>query len=148
MDDNVRTLLKDSGFPGMRVVQFGLTPGQNSDHLPHNYPNHTVAYIGTHDNNTLLGWFAEESDPVREFALAYMRTDVNQLQEGFIQTMMASCADTVIFTAQDLLGLDGGARMNTPSTLGKNWMWRLERMDCFDDTLAKWLKKLSELYSR
>ena len=148
LDDGVRNLLKDTGFPGMKVVQFGLTPGQNSEYLPHNYPRNTVAYIGTHDNNTLCGWFSEEPADVQEFACAYMRTKPEEVHWGFIETMMASSADTVIFTAQDLLGLDEAARMNTPSTLGGNWMWRLESMDLFDETLAKRLKKLSDVYSR
>ncbi|MEE1013668.1 MAG: 4-alpha-glucanotransferase [Clostridia bacterium] len=148
LDDGVRSLLKDTGFPGMKVVQFGLTPGQNSEYLPHNYPKNTVAYIGTHDNNTLHGWFEEEPEAVQDFALAYMRTESKQFHWGFMETMLGSPADTVVFMAQDLLGLDKTARMNTPSTLGGNWMWRLESMDCFTPAMAKRLKKLCEVYSR
>lgn len=148
LDDGVRNLLKDTGFPGMKVVQFGLTPGQNSEYLPHNYPKNTVAYIGTHDNNTLCGWFSEEPADVQEFACSYMRTKPEEVHWGFIETMMASSADTVIFMVQDLLGLDKTTRMNTPSTLGGNWLWRLKTMDLLDETLTKRLKKLSEVYSR
>ena len=148
MDDGVRNLLRDTGFPGMKVAQFGFTPGQNSEYLPHNYPRNTVAYIGTHDNNTLLGWFNEESSAVQEFTCAYMRTTPKELHWGFVETMMGSVADTVIFMAQDLLGLGKSARMNTPSTLGGNWIWRLESLDSLDDKLANRLKKLTEVYSR
>ena len=148
LDDGVRGLLKDTDFPGMKVVQFGLTPGQNSEYLPHNYPKNTVAYIGTHDNNTLRGWFEEESEAVQDFALAYMRAGSKQFHWGFIETMLGSPADTVVFMAQDLLGLNKTARMNTPSTLGGNWMWRLKDMDCFTPAMAEKLRKLCEVYSR
>ncbi len=148
LDDNVRTLLKDSGFPGMKVLQFGLTPGENSEYLPHNYPKNAVAYIGTHDNDTICGWFREETSKVQDFSLAYMRTDAKNLNWGFIESLFSSPADTVIITMQDLLGLGTEARMNTPSTLGGNWMWRLTNLDCFNDSLAERLKKLTLTFSR
>lgn len=148
LDDAVRELLRETGFPGMKVVQFGLTPGENSEYLPHNYPKNAVAYIGTHDNDTLRGWFEQESQTVREFALDYMRTQDQSIQWGFVQTMLASPADTVIFTLQDLLGLGTGARMNTPSTLGGNWQWRMRDINCLSGGLAEKLRRLCQIYSR
>ncbi len=147
-DDGVRNLLRDTGFPGMRVAQFGMAPGQNSEHLPHNYTRNTVAYIGTHDNDTLNGWFRKESADVQKFALSYMRAAKSNLFSGFCQSMMASPADTVIFTAQDLLNLGSAARMNTPSTLGKNWRWRLSSMDLLTDRLAEFLHTQATIYNR
>jgi len=148
LDDDVRALLKDTAFPGMKVIQFGMTPGENSEYLPHNFTKNSVAYIGTHDNNTLCGWFAEEPKQVQEFALSYMRTDKESYPWGFIESLFASPADTVIVTMQDLLALGKEARMNTPSTLGNNWSWRLASMDCLTDALAERLKKLSTTFSR
>ncbi len=148
LDDEVRALLRDTGFPGMKVMQFGLTPGQNSEYLPHNFSKNSVAYLGTHDNDTLCGWFEKESKSVQEFACSYMRTTKENYPQGFLEALYASPADTVILTMQDLLQLGSDARMNTPSTMGKNWCWQMKSMDVLTDTLAEQLKKLCFIYSR
>lgn len=148
LDDGVKNLLKETGFPGMRVVQFGMHPGENSEYLPHNYSKNTVAYIGTHDNDTLRGWLEKEPVEIQNFAREYMRSDTVFPQWGFIQTMLASPADVVIFTMQDLLALGSDARINTPSTLNGNWQWRIKDMQAFDQKLAQHLLHLCQLYSR
>ncbi len=147
--DDVRALLRFSGMPGMKVMQFGFTPGEDSDYLPHNYPKNSVAYIGTHDNDTLKGWFETLPEHMRGFAVDYLRlTKEEGVNWGFIKSLLGSAADTAIITMQDILDLGAGARMNTPSTMGGNWTWRLGSTDAFSDELAAKLLKIAKTYSR
>lgn len=147
--DEVRALLKYSGFPGMKVMQFGFTPGEDSDYLPHNYPKNSVVYIGTHDNDTLKGWFNSQPEHVRRFAVDYLRlTEEEGLNWGFIKSMLGTVSDTAIITMQDILDLGSEARMNTPSTMGNNWNWRLKSMELLNDELASKLLKITKMYSR
>lgn len=147
--DDVRALLKYSGFPGMKVMQFGFTPGEDSDYLPHNYPKNSVVYIGTHDNDTLKGWFNSQPEHVRRFAVDYLRlTEEEGLNWGFIKSMLGTVSDTAIITMQDILNLGSEARMNTPSTMGNNWNWRLKSMELLNDELASKLLKITKMYSR
>ena len=147
--DDVRALLRFSGMPGMKVMQFGFTPGEDSDYLPHNYPKNSVAYIGTHDNDTLKGWLETLPEHMRGFAVDYLRlTKEEGLNWGFIKSLLGSPADTAIITMQDILDLGAGARMNTPSTMGGNWTWRLGSTDVFSDELAAKLLKIAKTYSR
>ncbi len=147
--DDVRALLKYSGFPGMKVMQFAFTPGEDSDYLPHNYTENSVVYIGTHDNDTLKGWFKAQPEYVRDFTIDYLRlTKEEGYNWGFIKSMLASTSNTAIITMQDILDLDSDARMNTPSTMGNNWAWRLDTMDVFSDELASKLLKITRTYSR
>lgn len=126
------------GFPGMAILQFafGKDP-QAPDFKPHNYPRDVVAYSGTHDNDTVMGWWRSDGagdstrtvEDVRKekaFALAYLGVDGSEMNWSLIRALMASVAATVVFPAQDLLGLGAEARMNTPATLGGNWLFRLE----------------------
>lgn len=147
--DDVRALLKYSGFPGMKVMQFGFTPGEDSDYLPHNYPKNSVVYIGTHDNDTLKGWFNSQPEHVRRFAVDYLRlTEEEGLNWGFIKSMLGTVSDTAIITMQDILDLGSEARMNIPSTMGNNWNWRLKSMELLNDELASKLLKITKMYSR
>lgn len=147
--DDVRALLKYSGFPGMKVMQFGFTPGEDSDYLPHNYPKNSVVYIGTHDNDTLKGWFNSQLEHVRRFAVDYLRlTEEEGLNWGFIKSMLGTVSDTAIITMQDILDLGSEARMNIPSTMGNNWNWRLKSMELLNDELASKLLKITKMYSR
>lgn len=147
--DDVRALLRFSGMPGMKVMQFGFTPGEDSDYLPHNYPKNSVAYIGTHDNDTLKGWFETLPEHMRGFAVDYLRlTKEEGLNWGFIKSLLGSAADTAIITMQDILDLGADARMNTPSTMGGNWTWRLGSTNVFSDELAAKLLKIAKTYSR
>src|SRR6185437_8119223 len=124
-------------LPGMRVLQFafGGDPGTEF-HLPHRYINHCIAYTGTHDNDTAVGWFqADHAGGTqsherhlfeRTFALRYLGTGDEEFHWGLIRLALASVADTVIIPLQDVLGLDGRARMNTPGTASGNWTWRFQ----------------------
>lgn len=122
----VYQLLADTGFPGMKVLEFGFgDPGEDSEYLPHNYPVHSVAYPGTHDNDTILGWLDSLTPEQAKFARHYLRLSRREgLHWGVLRSLWASPAQLTVVQMQDLLGLDRRARMNTPSTLGGNWQWR------------------------
>lgn len=144
----VYKLLRESGFPGMKVLQFAFDSREESDYLPHNYKNNCVVYTGTHDNDTVMGWTqtAEQSDVA--FARRYLHVDDNEdFNWAMMRAAMMSVADTCILMMPDLLGLGSEARINTPSTLGDNWQWRI-REGCINDWLAGILRENTELYSR
>ncbi len=133
--DSVRQLVQDSGFPGMKVLEFAFDArdtGSASDYLPHNYPENCVAYTGTHDNETLTGWLdsitPKERQAVRDY-LCDAFTPQEKLCSPLIALIMRSRAKTCIIPMQDYLGLDNRARINTPSTVGTNWQWRLKKSD-------------------
>lgn len=123
---SVRQLLASTGFPGMKVLQFAFETDLGNPYLPHNYPENCVAYTGTHDNDTVLGWFDSAPKKQVEFAVKYLGlTEQEGFNWGMMRALWKSPADTVIVTMQDLLSLKSEARMNLPSTLGNNWSWRL-----------------------
>ena len=141
--EDVVELLETSGFPGMRVIQFGFDPGGDSTHLPHNYPRNAVAYVGTHDNNTLLGWLWEVREDERRFALEYCGFDGNDWGEGgyrsrscrrIIETVWKSAAALAIIPFQDMCGFGSDARMNIPGVAELNWRFRTtqETIDAMD----------------
>jgi len=141
--EDVIALLESSGFPGMRVIQFGFDPGGDSTHLPHNYPMNCVAYVGTHDNNTLLGWLWEASEEERRFALEYCGFDGHDWGEGgyhsrscrrIIETVWKSAAKLAVISFQDMCGFGSDARMNIPGIAEKNWRFRTtkETIDAMD----------------
>ncbi len=125
MFDSVRKLLADSGFPGMKVLQFAFT-GQDSPDLPHNYPHHCVAYPGTHDNNTLAGWWQQElSAAARKQATAYLAlTEAEGAQAGLLRGVLSSAADLAVIPMADWLGLGSECRINTPGEPQGYWRWR------------------------
>ena len=131
MTDSVRQLVRESGFLGMKVLEFAFDSrdsGSASDYLPHNYPENCVAYTGTHDNETITGWFDSISDEERELARNYLcdtTTKKKNLYKSFIGLVMRSNAKTCIIPMQDYLGLNNKFRMNQPSTVGTNWRWRV-----------------------
>ena len=130
LTETVLQMLSDSGFPGMKVAQFAFDPNGGSAYLPHNYPKNSVVYTGTHDNDTTRGWYHSTDKATRDFAKEYMHTsrlDEDDLAWDFIRLTMSSNANLCITPMQDLLNLDGRARINTPSTLGENWAWRMEK---------------------
>lgn len=133
--DSVRQLVNDSGFPNMKVLEFAFDSrdtGSSSDYLPHNYGENCVAYTGTHDNQTITSWFETISDAERQMARDYLgdySTPANELYKSFIHLLMKSAANTCIIPLQDYLGLDDRARINTPSTVGENWKWRMKESD-------------------
>jgi 4-alpha-glucanotransferase len=115
-----------SGFPGMKILQFAFD-GSNSYYLPHNYIANTVAYVGTHDNETCRGWFEDTATPrIREQAIEYTNKTANEsISDAMNRTIAASVSDTCIYSMQDLLDLGDEARTNTPATVGGNWCWRM-----------------------
>lgn len=129
--DAVRQLVKNSGFPGMKVLEFAFDArdtGCASDYLPHNYPEHCVVYTGTHDNETINGWFKDITKEERQLAREYLcdyATPIKYLHKSFISLVMRSKANLCIIPMQDYLGLGKEGRMNRPSTVGQNWKWRL-----------------------
>lgn len=148
LTDSVRDLLRQSGFPGMKVLQFAFNSNEESDYLPHNHNRHCVVYTGTHDNDTILGWMENTNPADVAFARRYMRMDGGKgANWDMMLCALASVADTVILQMQDLLDLGNEARMNTPSTLGQNWMWRMVR-GAANAKLSKKLYDATALYSR
>ena len=132
MTDSVKRLVEESGYPNMKVIEFAFDErdtGNASDYLPHNYTNNCVVYTGTHDNETLLGWYGditpEERHMVREY-LWNFHDDEKGICRNMIRLVMGSVAGRCIIPIQDYLLLDNKARINQPSTLGKNWKWRLK----------------------
>ena len=149
MTDEVRSLLKNSGFPGMKVLQFAFDAREPSNYLPHTYGRHCVCYAGTHDNTTVAGWFTE-ADP-DDVALAVRYLGLNE-SEGYVWGVLrgglGSVADLFIAQAQDYLGLDSEGRMNTPGTLGgNNWRWRLLPGE-FTEALVERVKETTVRYGR
>lgn len=125
----VKQLLKDSGYPGMKVLEFAFDPREESDYLPHGYGRNSVVYTGTHDNETLVQWYKGLSAESRAFAEEYMNNGATPEAEkywDFVRMAMMSTSNTCITPLQDFLGLDKETRINTPSTLGGNWEWRMD----------------------
>lgn len=145
----VRKLLKDNEYPGMKVIAFGFDGDPANEHLPHNYKTcNCVAYGGTHDNETLAGLFCDKSDEVLGYLFDLIGTrDRGKIVEGLFRQAYGSIANVVIFQAQDVLKLDNSARMNFPSTLGDNWKWRLKKGQLGDHE-SGWLGWLVHVYNR
>lgn len=133
IDERTRDLLAYSGYPGMAVFQFGFDGNPLSPHLPHNYRENLAAYTGTHDNNTLLGFWWEIDDGTRKTALDYLG-DPKDACTGTIRVLMMSRAQTVVFPVQDLLGYGADTRINTPGRAQGNWQYRLsvDQMESLD----------------
>ena len=145
---SVVKLLKDSGFPGMKVIQFAFDSREDSDYLPHNYPTHCVVYTGTHDNDTIMGWMKTAPKDSVKFAKKYLNlTKEEGYNWGMMRAAWSSVADMAIVPMQDLLGLGSEARINTPSTLGENWKWRATE-EQIDNKLAKKLHAYTKMYAR
>jgi len=150
LTDSVRKLLADSGFPGMKVMEFAFDSrdGSGSEYLPHNFIRHCVAYTGTHDNDTILGWAASVGQEDLRRAAEYLRLSKEEgYHWGMMRALWGSVADLAIVQAQDILGLGSEARMNTPSTVGSNWQWRA-LPGSFTEELAGKLRHEMELYGR
>ena len=145
---SVLKLVKDSGFPGMKVVQFAFDSREGSDYLPHNYPTHCVVYTGTHDNDTILGWMNTAPKASVKFAKEYLNlTKEEGYNWGMMRGAWASVGDLAIVPMQDIIGVGSEGRMNTPSTLGGNWEWRATA-DQIDNKLTKHLYKYMQMYGR
>lgn len=145
----VRQLLRKSGYPGMKLMEFAFDSDSKNENLPCHFEKNMVIYGGTHDNETLAGFFGPgQSRRMLRFARRYLNVSQNvQIPWALIRAGYASCADTAVFQLQDLMGLDNRARINTPSTLGGNWCWRLVKGQLSDDLAVK-IRDLVELYGR
>ena len=145
----VHQLLADTGFPGMRVLQFAFdSRDSTSAYLPHCFIRHCVAYTGTHDNDTIQGWMATAPAESVRRAREYLRLNRREgYHWGMLRSLWASVADLTVVQAQDLLGLGNEARINEPSTVGTNWLWRA-RTGVFTPRLAAKLRHEMELYGR
>ncbi|MCI8979583.1 MAG: 4-alpha-glucanotransferase [Clostridia bacterium] len=146
LTEDVHKLLKDSGFPGMKVLEFAFDPREESNYLPHTYTKNSVVYVGTHDNNTTLGWIDELDKPTLDFCKKYLDTDSDILWR-MIKNAMSSVSDTAIIQMQDYLELGSEARMNIPSTLGGNWQWRMTKRDT-TKKLAEKIADITRTYGR
>lgn len=153
----VEAIRNEFRLPGMAVLQFAFgTDPQAPDFTPHNFVRNLVAYTGTHDNDTAMGWWRSEGgDSTRTAqdvavekarARAYLNTDGSGMNWVLIRTLMASVADRVLFPMQDVLGLGSEARMNTPSVPSGNWRWRMK--DRAGAGAARRLREMAELYGR
>ena len=148
LTDDVKALLRASGFPGMKVLQFAFDSREESDYLPHNYTQNSVVYTGTHDNTTTADW--ELSAPAGDVAFARRYLDVEgdaDFTRRFIRAALASVSDTAVIPMPDWLGLGAEARINTPSTLGGNGLWRMDPA-ALTDALAADILALTKLYGR
>ncbi|NLL77389.1 MAG: 4-alpha-glucanotransferase [Clostridiales bacterium] len=145
---SVIKLVKKTGYPGMKILQFAFDSREESDYLPHNYTSNAVVYTGTHDNDTITGWYTTFNRKDKAFAKRYLNIKTKKdIHWDFIRAALASVADTAIIPMQDYLGLGSEARINTPSTLGDNWKWRLTSGQ-LDDELAEKIRKMTKLYGR
>ena len=155
----VEAIRNEFGFPGMSILQFAFgTDPQAPDFKPHNYPRNIVAYTGTHDNDTTVGWWNStgEDDSTRtpedvarekQHTLEYLAAGAREINWAFIRTLMASVAHTVLFPMQDVLGLGSEARMNRPATASGNWRWRM-RPEAATPEMASRLRRMAQLYDR
>ena len=172
--DSVKELLKESGYPGMKVLQFAFDGTADNDYLPHNYSNNCVVYTGTHDNDTTKGWYSPLEQETRQHVREYLGIEnrasknvgcenlgcedlgcENVGSENFeessislelIRLGLSSVADLCIIPIQDYLGVGTEGRINTPSTLGDNWTWRMKKL--LEPELVEEMKRLASLYGR
>ncbi len=144
----VRRLLNRCGFPGMKVLQFAFDSDEKNPYLPAQHIPNSVIYTGTHDNNTTIGWWAECDEKKRAFARRElsMRDSDDDIVGAMLRCAWGSPCDTAIAPMQDLLGLDGDARMNLPGTVGKNWGWRMVHIDYA--SIARRMRILNRRYDR
>ena len=151
--DSVRQLVRDSGFSGMKVLEFAFDSrdsGSANDYLPHNYIENAVVYTGTHDNETLIGWLDTINTTDRALARNYLcdyYTPEEELHLSFISLAMSSVAKTCIVPLQDYLGLDNSCRMNKPSTVGTNWRWRVTQAQ-LNEELKREVLRQTRRYGR
>ncbi len=147
---DVSALLEYSTFPGMRVMQFGFLGDDDNRHLPHNYIENCIAYTGTHDNNTLLGYVWEMNDEQRRYLLdycGYTAWDWNKSYDSIIRTLFASAAGVVILPIQDLLGYGADTRFNIPGKAKGNWSYRVTRAQLQSIDTEKY-RRLNSIYKR
>ena len=147
---SVLELVKRTGYPGMKVLQFAFDSREESDYLPHNYIHNSVVYTGTHDNDTTMGWYEKLPKQDKEFCDRYLNLagkTPGEIKWEFIRAALSSVSDLAVIPMQDYLGLGSEARINTPSTLGDNWKWRMKD-GAFTKELAAQIKEMTITYGR
>lgn len=149
MTENVKDFLRKSGFPGMKVLGFAFDTLGDNDYLPHNYDKNCIVYTGTHDNDTVQGWFAGAGGDQAAFAKKYLKLDETEgYHWGMIRGALSSAASLSVVPMQDFLGLGSETRMNTPATVGgTNWQWRM-KAGAASPELGKKIAELTQLYGR
>lgn len=146
LTESVKQLLTETGYPGMKVLLFGFDTRDSGSYLPHSYTKHSIAYIGTHDNETVQGWISNAPKKDVEKAMQYLRLhDEEAYHWGFMRNLWACVSDLTIVQMQDILGLQ--ERMNTPSTTGENWKWRMQEGVLTEKLRSKLLAEM-KLYER
>lgn len=144
---SVKNLLLQSGFPGMKVLQFGLYENSDSCYLPYQFERNSVCYTGTHDNQTTTGWIKDLNDRDMQFICKYLAKKDCVTTYDIILMALSSVSDLAIIPMQDYLDLDDSARMNIPSTIGGNWKWRLVEGQ-FSHELARRINEITKIYGR
>ena len=147
---SVRELLRETGFPGMKVLEFAFDTRSDNDYLPHNYTRNCVVYTGTHDNNTVVGWYKHMEIEDKEFSVAYLGnedTPLSKVHWDFVRLALSSVAQLAVIPVQDYLGLSSDGRINEPSTIGKNWRWRMLPDELDGHTIRK-CRRLAKIYGR
>ena len=147
IDEKAEKLLDDSGYPGMKILQFAF-PGEDNLDRPHHYTQNSVAYTGTHDNDVVNGWYEKLSESEQELVSEYLnRRNDETITDAMIRGIYSSVSDYAIVTMQDLLDKDATSRMNVPSTVGGNWEWRMLAEDLTEER-KEFLKNITVRYSR
>lgn len=151
LTDSVLALVENTGFPGMKVLQFAFDAREESDYLPHNYTKNSIVYTGTHDNDTTLSWYESLPKEDREYLHAYLNlgetVSPEEVTWELIRASYSSVSNVAIIPMQDILTLDGEARMNRPSILGGNWEWRMKK-EAFTPEIQERLNKMVKTYRR
>lgn len=148
LTEEVHEMLKNTGFPGMKVLQFAFSSELDSDYLPHNFDKNCVVYTGTHDNDTVMGWLKTADSAEVELAKQYLNYfSDNGFNWAMMKSALMSVADTCILMMQDIVGLGSEARINAPSSVGENWQWRIKG-ECINDWLAEIVYENTKLYAR
>ena len=151
LTDSVRDLVKKTGYPGMKILQFAFGGDPKSEYLPHMLSNNSIIYTGTHDNETTRGWYnrvLKEDKKSAKYIQEYTGvTEESEMAKTLIKMAYGSVCDTAIIPMQDFLNLDNEGRINTPSTLGGNWGWRMKKGDA-SKALAKEILSLTKIYNR
>ena len=144
----VEKLLKDSGLPGMKILEFGFDPKGNSDYMPHNCVNLSVCYVGTHDNEVVNGWIKSAGRATLKYAAEYIhKTEDESWCRALIRTGMSTASQLFVMQMQDVLELPASSRMNTPGTASGNWQWRM-KPDALSAALARTVRGWTKLYRR
>lgn len=147
MTQGVEDLRDQFNFPGMKILQFAFDSDSTNSFLPHNYPQNCVTYTGTHDNDTTIGWYNSAPEVEQHRAREYTKSDGSEIQWELIRLGMFSVADQAIFPLQDFMNLESRYRMNTPGTVGDNWMWRYTP-DMLQNVDKHRIKKMAEMTNR